>query len=126
MKVVSVVLVAVMFVSCVACSGWSNNDEQFVRAYTEVLIAREQYTDTTLANGKVVAILKQHGFTELSFRKRFQDLTAKPDRLRQILDSARSRARRIGEDEQRAERVRDSIKAKSDSVATSRGINTVQ
>jgi hypothetical protein len=125
MKVVSVPL-AILFVCCVACSRWSNDDEQFVRAYTEVLIAREQYTDTTLANGKVAAILKQHGFTELSFRKRFQDLTATPDRLRQILDSARSRARRIGEDEQRAERVRDSIKAKKDSAATSRGISAVQ
>ena len=116
-------LLVMLVVFCAACSRWSNDDEQFVRAYTEVLITREQFPDTALANGKVAGILKQHGFTELSFRKRFQDLTTTPDRLRQILDSARNRARRIADNEQRAERIRDSIKAKSDSAASIRGVN---
>jgi hypothetical protein len=126
MKRVSVGILAMLLVLCTACSRWSNDDEQFVLAYTEVLITREQYPDTALANRKVAAVLKQHGFTESSFRKRFQDLTSKPDRLRQILDSARNRARRIADDEQRAERVRDSVKAKSDSAASARGTNTIK
>lgn len=94
-------IIALFFL--VACSRWSNDDETFVRTYTEIIIIREQYPDTALANTKVAAILRQNGFTEASFRQRFRDLAEKPERLRQILDTARNRARRIGEDEQKKE-----------------------
>lgn len=89
-----------------SCSGsWSKDDENFVQTYTEVLIAREQYpNDTAKANARVRAIIQQHGFTEAIFRQRFNDLTSKPEKLRQMLDSARNRARRIGEEETEKER----------------------
>jgi hypothetical protein len=133
MRPATISFVAILLVLCLSCSRWSNDDEQFVRAYTEVLIAREQFPDTSLANSKVAAILKQHGFTELSFRQRFQDLIAKPDRLRTILDSARNRARRIAEEEQQreqksAEEKRKAQKKKknNDSAATGKSVNTVK
>ena len=89
-----------------SCSGsWSKDDENFVQTYTEVLIAREQFpNDTAKANARVRAIIQQHGFTEAVFRQRFNDLTSKPEKLRQMLDSARNRARRIGEEETEKER----------------------
>lgn len=88
-----------------ACSGaWSREEENFVQTYTEVLIAREQFAkDTALANTKVQAIFRQHGMTEAAFRQRFNEIAAKPDKLRQMLDSARNRARRIGEEEVKKE-----------------------
>ena len=89
-----------------SCSGsWSKDDENFVQTYTEVLIAREQFpNDTAKANARVRAIIQQHGFSEAVFRQRFNDLTSKPEKLRQMLDSARNRARRIGEEETEKER----------------------
>jgi hypothetical protein len=126
MKPILVSLTAIALVCVAACSRWSDEDEQFVRAYTEVLIAREQQLDTASANGKVAAILTQHGFTERSFRKRFQELTAKPEHLRQILDSARNRARRIADDEQQRERTALEEKKKSDSLAVVRDTNHVK
>jgi hypothetical protein len=88
-----------------ACSGtWSREEENFVQTYTEVLIAREQFAkDTALSNAKVQAIFRQHGMTEAAFRQRFNEISTKPDKLRQMLDSARNRARRIGEEEVKKE-----------------------
>lgn len=97
-----------------SCSGsWSKDDENFVQTYTEVLIAREQFpNDTAKANARVRAIIQQHGFTEAVFRQRFNDLTSKPEKLRQMLDSARNRARRIGEEETEKERKEKEQKEK--------------
>jgi hypothetical protein len=109
----------------VSCSGsWSKDDENFVQTYTEVLIAREQYpNDTTLANASINKILQRHGFTEIVFRQRFNDLASKPEKLRQMLDSARNRARRIGEEESEKERKakekeqKETEKTRQDSAA---------
>ncbi|TAE28185.1 MAG: hypothetical protein EAZ92_08360 [Candidatus Kapaibacterium sp.] len=98
-----ILLGIVLCCALAACSRWSNDDEIFMQTYTEVIIAREQFLDSNQANKRVAEVLKQHGFTEFSFRQRFQELAGKPERLRQILDSARNRARRIGEQEQKQE-----------------------
>ena len=105
-----------------ACSGgWSKEEDNFVETYTEVLIAREQFSrDTALANTNVRAILKQHGFTEETFRQRFSELSGKPEKLRQMLDSSRSRARKIAEREAEKERKEAELKQKNDSVPTSK------
>lgn len=89
-----------------SCSGsWSKEEENFVQTYTEVLIAREQHlNDTAKANATVRTIIKQRGFTEAAFRQRFNEFASKPEKLRQMLDSARNRARRIGEEEAEKER----------------------
>ncbi len=102
-----------------ACSGgWSKEEDNFVETYTEVLIAREQFSrDTSLANKSVRVILKQHGFTEETFRQRFSELSGKPEKLRQMLDSSRSRARKIAEREAEKERKEAEQKQKNDSVA---------
>jgi hypothetical protein len=95
-------------IACIAlatsCSRRIADEEAFIKTYTEIIITREQFPDTAQANAKVAAILKQSGFTEASFRQHFQDLAQKPEFLRQVLDSARTRARRIGEEEQKHEK----------------------
>ncbi len=89
-------LIVVIFLT--ACSGgsWSKDDERFVQTYTDILILREQYADTAQANPKVREMMQKNGYTEASFRARFEELTAKPEKFRQMLDSARARAQRIG------------------------------
>jgi hypothetical protein len=85
----------------VACSsGWSNNDETFTKAYTEVLIVREQYPDTLKANPRVQKILQQHGFTEQTFTEQYQHYARDPNEFRRLIDSTRARLKAIGEQEQ--------------------------
>ncbi|MCU0424600.1 MAG: hypothetical protein MUF71_03120 [Candidatus Kapabacteria bacterium] len=104
-----------------ACSkAWTNEDEQFVQTYTEILIAREQFaSDSMQANKRVQEIFRRYGMSEIAFRQRFSELTGNPEKLRQLLDTARNRARRIGEEEgakENAERERkkaDSLKTAS-------------
>ncbi len=103
-----------------ACSkAWTNEDEQFVQTYTEILIAREQFaSDSVQANKRVQEIFRRYGMSEIAFRQRFSELTGNPEKLRQLLDTARNRARRIGEEEgakENAERERK----KADSLKTS-------
>ncbi len=84
------------------CShGWSSRDEQFVALYTEILLVREQFPDTTQANPKVRALLQERGLSEAEFRQAFAAYTAKPETFRAMLDSARARARAIAEQERK-------------------------
>jgi hypothetical protein len=100
-----------------ACSSaWTHDDDTFTNTYTEILITREQFaSDTARANASIRGILQTHGFTAQTFQQRFQELSATPDKLRQILDTARLRARRIADDE--AMKERDSI-AKAATITT--------
>jgi hypothetical protein len=101
-----------------SCGGaWSEADDNFVQAYTEILIAREQYAhDSAQANAKVRDILANHRFSESSFRLYFQKLAQKPERLRQMLDTARNRAKRIGDGEAEKEREQKEQKEKEQKI----------
>lgn len=80
-----------------ACSrSWTADDEHFAKVYTEILILREQYLDTTTANPKVRTLLQQNGFSEQQFRETYSRYAARPERLRQLLDTARTRIQVIG------------------------------
>lgn len=93
---------AMMFSACT--KSWTQEDERFVQAYTEILIVREQFAnDSAQANKRVQGALSQYGFSEGVFRSRFNELSRNPEKLRQLLDSARNRARRIAEEEGKKE-----------------------
>lgn len=88
-----------------------------MQAYTEILIARERYAhDSAQANAKVRDILANHRFSESSFRVYFQELAQKPERLRQMLDTARNRAKRIGDGEAEKEREQKEQKEKEQKI----------
>lgn len=101
-----------MFSACT--KSWTQEDERFVQAYTEILIAREQFAnDSAQANKRVHGALSQYGFSEGVFRSRFNELSRNPEKLRQLLDSARNRARRIAEEEGKKELERQNKSADS-------------
>ncbi|MBS1536642.1 MAG: hypothetical protein JST20_02690 [Bacteroidetes bacterium] len=74
--------------------SWSNSKENFTQTYMEILIAREQVTDSTQAQTKVNDIMRIHGFDQQSFAQQFMEYSHTPDVLKSILDSAQTRARR--------------------------------
>lgn len=78
-------------------SGWTEEDEQFVQTYTEILIVRERVPDTAVANPQVRDIIRNNGYTWESFQQEFADYTQEAEKFRRMLDSARNRAQRIVE-----------------------------
>lgn len=75
-------------------SGWSDEDERFVKTYTEILRIREQTTDTAEANPKVRTAIEQNGYTWESFRSTYAAYATEADKFRAMLDTARNRAMR--------------------------------
>lgn len=93
-------LITILLISSISilsgCSedSWSNSKENFTQTYMEILIAREQVTDSTQAQTKVNDIMRIHGFDQQSFAQQFMEYSHTPDVLKSILDSAQTRARR--------------------------------
>ncbi len=89
----------VLFACCAfvltACSG---GEDRFTETYTDILAIRMSQRDSIEGNRRVQEALAQHGYTEEAFRIEFLERARNPERLRTLLDSARSRAlRRVSE-----------------------------
>jgi RIO-like serine/threonine protein kinase len=52
------------------------------------------YPDTTIANPKVIKILLKNGFDKYSFAEQFKKYSANPQEFRDMLDTARERAKK--------------------------------
>ncbi|MCS6965474.1 MAG: hypothetical protein NZ473_01710 [Candidatus Kapabacteria bacterium] len=75
---------------------WGPEEERFVQAYAEILVARELYPDTTQGNARVRAILRHYGYTdEEEFRRQFLHRAREPAHLRRLFDSAAARAQHM-------------------------------
>lgn len=96
-----------------ACSPNEADKKRFFSTYTDVMIARELEQNTTQATLNVRAVLAQAGYTEESFRAEFDRYARSPETFRALLDSARLRARTLGDS---LHRVADSLKRTTDSV----------
>lgn len=93
-----------MCIGLFSCSsGWSEEDERFVRTYTDILIVRELTSDTTVANPQVRKIVAENGYTWESFRAQYMQYTAKAEQFRTMLDSARNRALRAANEKKQRE-----------------------
>ncbi len=77
-----------------------SEEERFIRTYRDILIVRELYPDTAIANPKVRAILRQNGFTEPAFRRMYIRMAQDPDRFRRLIDSLRRYAQRYARQQQ--------------------------
>ncbi|MBL7998578.1 MAG: hypothetical protein JNL32_08085 [Candidatus Kapabacteria bacterium] len=90
-----VAVVCVMAV--VMMSGCSKNfdRERFISTYAEILIEREQQSDSTKANTNVQSILTKHSYTEAEFRTDFIALAQKPNDMRTLMDSVHQRVRTL-------------------------------
>ena len=82
--------------SCGGGSGAEQMQEQkFLDTYVELLIIREQYPDTSEANPRIKALMRQQGYSEESFKQHFAALARDAEHFRNTIDSARALARLI-------------------------------
>jgi len=64
------IIFIILLISFLAC-GKEDQDVEFEKilsTYKEILVAREEHQDTSIANKKVLEILSKDGYTEPSFR----------------------------------------------------------
>ena len=71
----------------VSCEKETSFDENYVNAYRDILIVRELFSDTAVANPKVRNIIKEYGYNEASFAKKFQELASQNEKFIVFLDS---------------------------------------
>jgi hypothetical protein len=74
-------------------SVWSEDNERFIQAYTEILVVRSRYSDSTKANKEVEKVFEKHDYTEEEFREKYFTLAKNRDQFLSMIDSARSRAK---------------------------------
>lgn len=82
------IILSLFFV--IACQESNGIDENFLLAYKEILKIREAYPDTTVANAKVDAILKNYGYNLNSFTKEYYELAQNRENFITVLDSLRA------------------------------------
>lgn len=93
---------------CACEEEWTPDEGRFVETYVEILIANEQIEDPEERTKTAREIEADHGYPEGAFQRQFDALRQEPERLRRLVDSARSLARRISAEE----------RARQDSSAT--------
>jgi hypothetical protein len=96
MKIIICSLIIIFAFNSCDFLPWEKNKEKerFINTYKEILIIREKYPDTTIANPKVRIIIKINGYTQDSFRDKFYEYSKDGEEFMKMLDSARTRASR--------------------------------
>jgi len=97
-KIVTYALLTFILSSCDWFSDtWdsvlSDNNERFIQAYTEILIVRSRYKDTSKASKEVMNIFEKYDYTEDEFRDHYFSLAKNRDQFLAIIDSARNLAK---------------------------------
>jgi len=86
MRKIVLVLLIILAISC----GESQKEYgNFMQTYKEILLIRESYADTTIANQKVKETIKQHGYSLEDFQKEFFELSKNDKEFVKVLDSMR-------------------------------------
>ena len=70
------------------------DEEKFIETYKEILITRESTIDSVEANKIVSKIIKDHGYSEASFRKEFFELASEREVFLRVIDSLRESVKR--------------------------------
>jgi hypothetical protein len=97
MKRLLIILIASLTLSsCDIIDDYIGIDrERFVDTYTEILIIRETYPDTTVANKMVRDVYGKYDYTEEDFRDDYFELFKNDkDEFLQLMDSARTLAKK--------------------------------
>lgn len=78
------------FLFCASCAKNTQDDAKFFDTYKEILIIRNQDSDTATANAAVRELLKKRDYTEQSFKDEFIRLSQDPNKFARKIDSIRS------------------------------------
>ena len=81
-----------VFILFIACSHSDDDRERFIRTYKDILIARERYKDTSVANTEVKKAYKKNQYTEQTFFEDWKYYTQDPKEFLMMMDTIRSRA----------------------------------
>lgn len=96
-KSIAFFLISIVLVVFLGCSkDQSTEDQRFLKTYTEILVERFRTADTAIANSKIDAVIKNNGFTQETFKQEFfRYMSQDPKILRNLIDSANVRAKKI-------------------------------
>ncbi|MCI0474502.1 MAG: hypothetical protein L0Y76_13045 [Ignavibacteria bacterium] len=78
----------------IACSHTDDDKERFIRTYKEILVSRERFQDTTVANAEVKKAYKKNQYTEQTFFEDWKYYTQDPKEFLIMMDTIRSRAQK--------------------------------
>lgn len=92
-KYKNIVILFVILMTSVSCGDSTAKMNRFANAYYEILIAREQYQDSLIANKKVAEVLQKFGFSQEEFAKEsFRLYNEDQLVLTKMIDSLRKKA----------------------------------
>ena len=88
------ILIIAMLALVMSCGGREKEKNRFINAYKELLTVRLMYPDTSVANAKVDKVLRKNGYDKHSFADAFKQYSSNPQEFRNLIDTARERAKR--------------------------------
>jgi hypothetical protein len=77
-----------------SCSDSKEQKERFIQTYKEILVARERFSDTAIANTEVRKAFRRHNYSEQTFFEDWQHYTSNPKEFLVMMDTIRSRAQK--------------------------------
>ena len=81
-------ILIILFISCSDSTKQIN--QKFIATYKEILLIRESFPDTTIANPKVDSLLNANNYTEKKFRDEMFLLMKNNKEMLKVLDSLRN------------------------------------
>ena len=90
-KIFYFISVCILFI---ACSHSNEDKERFMKCYKEILVARERYQDTSIANAEVKKTYKRNKYNEQQFFEDWKYYTQDPQEFLIMMDTIRTRAQR--------------------------------
>jgi hypothetical protein len=74
---------------CTACNEAKVDEKKFYDLYTEILIVRQQNSDTAIANPLVNELFAKNNYTKEQFKADFEELAKDPNTFAHKIDSIR-------------------------------------
>jgi hypothetical protein len=99
MSMKKIIVIVVVVLAVASATYWfffyqPKQKDNFINTYKEILIIREQYSDTAQANPLIKKSIKKHGFTNDGFKQAYFSYAQNSKEFLVMLDSARERAKR--------------------------------
>jgi hypothetical protein len=88
------ILIFLSIIFIISCSDSKEQKERFIKTYKEILIARERFSDTAIANTEVRKAFRRHNYSEQTFFEDWQHYTSNPKEFLVMMDTIRSRAQK--------------------------------
>lgn len=88
-----IIITLSIFLITMACSEDNSDKSHFFDIYKNILLVREQYPDTSVANPKVREILEKNGYTTLTFKNKFMEISQDREEFIKMMDSIKTKVK---------------------------------